>query len=91
MRGDSAGQGQEEEATRRDAPSAVSCYCLAGDGDHHLQPQQMDIRRLQLQVPPAAVSAAHADSHRGGLWADQAAGDPPQRSRRAGPDPQRQM
>lgn len=90
MRGDSARQ-RQEEATRRDAPSAVSCYCLAGDWDHHLQPQQMDIRRLQLQVPSAAVSAAHADSHSGGLRADQTAGDPPQRGWRAGPDPQRKM
>lgn len=92
MRGDPARDREEEEAaTRRDAPSAVSCHCLAGDRHHHLQSQQMDICRLQLQVPSAAVSSAHADSHSGGLRPDQAAGDLPQRGRRAGPDPQRKM
>lgn len=90
MRGD-PGHREGEEATARNAAPHVRCLRVAGDGHHHFQPQQMDIRRVQFQIPAASVSPPHADSDSGGLRADKMQGYPAQRYRRAGFNKQRQI
>ncbi len=90
MRGDPR-HGEQEEATSRNTAPYVRCVRVAGDRHHHIQSQQMDILRVQLQIPAASVSPPHADGDRGGLRTDQVQGDPAQRRRRAGFNHQRQV